>query len=306
MNRDLRALVDSEAGVVSRTRALTAVPHHVLDHAARAGQLIRPHPGVYADPARWSEPRTRLRAALCYAGPDAALSHLTALAVWQLPGGRRDGPVHVLVPATTQRRRGGPGIRVHRRRGFTVAGPMVVARSGLPTSRVEVAVVDSWPWLAADPRRAVVIAAVADRRTTPARLCAAVDGNVNLPGRLELIRLLSLLESGCRSELELWGHDHVFTGPGLPPIEWNVPVRIGRRTVYLDAYCRSARVDFELDGARWHTSVRDRERDARRDAALAALGIMVVRFTHAQLTGSPELVREQIRSIVAVRLGAGW
>lgn len=294
--------------MVSRAQVLAAVPHHVLDHAARTGQLSRPHPGVYADPARWSELRTRARAALCYAGPEAALSHLTALAVWQLPGGPAPGPapgpVHVLVPAGIQRRRGGPAIRVHRRRGFTVDGPTVVIRSGLPTSRVEVAVVDSWPLLAADARRAAVIAAVAERRTTPERLRGVADGNLNLPGRLELFRLVSRLELGCRSELELWGYDHVFTGPGLPAIEWNVPVRIGGRTVYLDAYCRSARVNFGLDGGRWHSSARDRERDARRDAALAALGIMVVRFTHAQLTGSPDLMRAQIRAIVAARLRA--
>lgn len=39
------------------------------------------------------------------------------------------------------------------------------------------------------------------------------------------------------------------------------------------------------------------------DAALAAMGIMVVRFTHDQPVYSPDLVRAQVRAIVAARLG---
>jgi very-short-patch-repair endonuclease len=125
---------------------------------------------------------------------------------------------------------------------------------------------------------------------------------MNLPGRYELVRLLNLLRLGCRSELELWGYDRVFAGPGMPKIERSVRIRLGTRSVYLDVYCPEARVNFELDGAKWHGSTAARERDLRRDAALAAMGIMVVRFTHDQLMRTPELVRAQVRAIVAARL----
>jgi hypothetical protein len=147
-----------------------------------------------------------------------------------------------------------------------------------------------------------VISAVGERRTTPARLLDALATNQTLPSRAELVRLANLLERGCRSELELFGYVEVFTGAGMPELEWNVPVRLDHRTIYLDAYCRAARVNFELDGAKWHASAADRERDARRDAALAAMGIMVVRFTHDQLVNDPDRVRAQIRAIVAARL----
>jgi very-short-patch-repair endonuclease len=87
----------------------------------------------------------------------------------------------------------------------------------------------------------------------------------------------------------------------IPALEWNVRVRLGGRTAYLDVYCREVRVNFELDGAKYHTSAADRERDARRDAALAAMGIMVVRFTHDQLVNHPEQVRAQVLAIIAAR-----
>jgi hypothetical protein len=113
---------------------------------------------------------------------------------------------------------------------------------------------------------------------------------------------VSLLDLGCRSELELWGYERVFTGPDMPRLVRNVRVRVGARSVYLDVYCPRSRVNFELDGAKWHHSPAARERDARRDAALAAMGIMVVRFTHDQLVHTPDVVRAQVRAIVAARL----
>lgn len=296
----LRSAIDAAGGVAGRADLLGAVPRHILDYAVRAGHLIRPFPRVPADPSRLDQPGTRARAALIYAGDGAALSHLTALGVWRLPGGEPGGPVHVMV-GWHRRPRAARGIVVHRREGFVCEPPDVVVRDGLPTVRVERCVVDSWPLLPSHARRAVVIGAVAERLTTPARLLDAVATNLSLTDRAEFLLLANLLERGCRSELELWGYRNVFSGPDLPVIEWNVAVRLDHRTVYLDAYCRAARVNFELDGATWHTSPADRERDARRDAALAAMGIMVVRFTHDQMVNHPEQVRAQIRAIVAAR-----
>jgi hypothetical protein len=303
MNRDVRRVVDHGNGVATRTEMLAAVPRHLIDHAVRSGQLVRMFPRVYVDRRRTGEPWVRARAAVRYAGPDAALSHLTALGVWRLPGGDLAGPVHVLVP-WHRRPRASQGVVVHRRVGFAADLPDVVARGGLPTCRVERCAVDSWPLLARDVGRAAVMGAVGDRLTTPERLLEAIGGNLVLPARAELLRLVNLLARGCRSELELWGYDRVFTGANMPVVERNVPVRLDDRTVYLDVYCRAARVNFELDGAKWHSSAVQRERDARRDAALAALGIMVVRFTHDQLVRQPELVRVQIRAIIATRLAS--
>lgn len=285
--------------MLTRAEALDAVSHDILDYALYAGHLVRAHPQVYVDALRCQEFTVRARAALAYTGPDSALSHHTALGIWQLPGGDLTGAVHVTTP---RRVRPGPGVVAHRRPGFSADPSEVRTRTGLPVVRVERTVVETWPLLAPDARRAAIIAAVNDRQTTPARLSSVLDCLPNLPGRAELARLLGLLQRGCRSELELWGYDRVFTDPALPPLERNVRIRLGERNVYLDIYCPRARVNFELDGAKWHTGADARERDARRDAALAAMGIMVVRFTHDQLVRTPQQVRDQVRTIIAARL----
>jgi hypothetical protein len=149
MNSDLRRVIDAGDGVAGRARLLAVLPRHVLDYAVRSGQLVRVHPRVYADPAGFAKPCTRARAALTYAGRDAALSHLTALATWRLPGADPSGPVHVVVP-WHKRLRATEGIVVHRRPHFAAEAPEVVRRNGLPICRVERCVVDSWPLLPRD------------------------------------------------------------------------------------------------------------------------------------------------------------
>ena len=53
----------------------------------------------------------------------------------------------------------------------------------------------------------------------------------------------------------------------------------------------------ELDGAAFHGSADARERDTRRDVALAALGWVVLRFSYRRLTREPEGCRREILQV---------
>jgi hypothetical protein len=210
-----------------------------------------------------------------------------------------DDAVHVMTPPG--RRIRAPGIVAHRRRGFIADAPAVVIRRGLPVTVLEQSLIDAWPLLADDEQRAPVLHAVAQRMTTPQRIGRVLDRAVNLPRRRELARLLERLAAGCRSALELWGYDQVFVGAGMEHLRWQVPVRLGERTVWLDVFDPLTQTNFELDGAKYHASPADRERDLRRDAALATLGIQVVRFTHQRLTRDVAAVRQESLAILAAR-----
>ncbi|MET8040921.1 DUF559 domain-containing protein [Micromonospora sp. NPDC005215] len=118
---------------------------------------------------------------------------------------------------------------------------------------------------------------------------------------MTLRSLLDRLAAGCRSPLEIWGHDHVFTGSGMPTFIRQARVRVGARTVYLDMFAEAERVDIELDGATSHGDPAEREIDLRRDALLATIGILVVRFTHRRLTTEPAQVRRETLAILAAR-----
>jgi very-short-patch-repair endonuclease len=88
---------------------------------------------------------------------------------------------------------------------------------------------------------------------------------------------------------------HARRGAGCPD-------EVGKRTIYLNVFARQAEVNFELDGSKWHASPEDRERDARRDSALATMNIMVVRFTHDRMVRAPDEVRAEVKAIVSRRM----
>ena len=176
-----------------------------------------------------------------------------------------------------------------------------MVRRGLTVTRLEQALVDSWPTVPPADRRALVIRAVNDWLTTPERLSAALDRAPKLIDRAAFRHLLTKLADGCRSPLEIWGHEHVFTGPGMPAFRRQVPVRVWRRTVYLDMFAEGERVNIELDGATTHGSPGQREIDLRRDALLAAVGILVVRFAHRRLVHDVDEVRRETFAILATR-----
>jgi hypothetical protein len=108
----MRSAIDGGGGVASRSELLARVPVHILESAVRSGRLVRVFPRTFADPALANEPWVRAAAALAYSGPGSALSHLTALGLWRLPGGHLAGPVHVIV-GDGRRPRATDGIVVH-------------------------------------------------------------------------------------------------------------------------------------------------------------------------------------------------
>jgi very-short-patch-repair endonuclease len=299
VNSALRELLDLHAGVLRRGQVLARVDHDVLDQALRSGRLVRLYPSSYVDRELAGDDHAIRRAAMAYADGRAALSHTTALAVWRLPV-PPDPMVHLM---TDEKRhlRGTARLRVHRRQGFRLHPPAVVHRRGFPVTRLEQSIVDSWPLLDGDAKRAPAICAVAQRMTTPGRLLEALDAAPKLAGRRQFSRLLRLLTRGCRSDLEIWGYDRVFRGRHFKRLRWQVPIRLGQRTLYLDAFDRQTGVNFELDGAKYHSDPRDRERDLRRDAALAVVGITVVRYSHGRLIAEPAEVAREALAILRSR-----
>jgi hypothetical protein len=295
----LAALLREHGGVVARSTALSVVPRHVVVYALKAGQIRTAYPGVLVAANLRDRPLNRFRAALLRAGPDAALSHTSALSIWGLPV--PDGPV-VHVMTGPRRRLRIAGVVAHRRQGFTAVPPEVLIRSGLPVTNLELSLVDAWPLAAGDTQRAPLLEAIRRRWTTADRMLAALNaGPHRLPGRAGLRMLLGKVATGCRSELELWGYDQIFTGPGMPPLERQVPVHIDGSTNYLDILHRPTGTNFELDGTKWHDGTSQRERDIQRDAALATLGIHAIRYGHDRLTLEPEAVRQQVLAILKRR-----
>jgi hypothetical protein len=303
MTAALAKLLDDQRGIALRGDPLKVAAARTVERAVHHGQLRLVYPRTYVATAALTEdPDLLLHAAVVFAEGTAALSHTSALQVWRVPVPPGQ-PVHLMTG--TRSIRSTRRLRVHRRRRFTLDAPGVVERDGLPVTNLGTSLVDSWAVLDPLDRRAPVIEAVANRMTTPERLHRVAVVRTRLAGRRDLLGLVELLGAGCRSPLELWGYQHVFAGPEFAALQWQVPVRLRGRVIYLDALDPATGVNFELDGAAWHGAAADRERDLRRDAALPALGLVVVRFTARRLRNEAPLVRREALDVIAAR-PRGW
>jgi very-short-patch-repair endonuclease len=256
---------------------------------------------VVALPGSWQDWHTRALAGVM--ATDGTLSHTAALTVWRVL--EDEEPVHVSVPATRRALRG-RGLVVHRVRD------LVSDRLGpFPVTPLPRALADSWGWAfgdgggptAVERVRGAVIDSLRERRVTTAQLRTEDVRRPGLPGRRELRSLVDLVAQGCQSELEIWGVREVLQAPGMPRFVQQHPVVLPFGTVHLDAAVPELKVAVELDGAAFHGSPEARERDTRRDVALAGRGWVVLRFSYRRLTREPEACRREILAVCRARRG---
>jgi hypothetical protein len=262
--RDLLLAATTErGGVITRREALGVVASHVIDDAIRSGALTHVFPGVYTS-LPFNDRCTRQRAALMYVA-ESALSHLDGLDGWGfLPATCRglieDQPIHL----TSSGNRGEvdvPGLVVTRRKWFAAEPPYAVVRGGVRLVRLEQALVETWPQLPAEERRGPLIEAVRGRRTTAGRLLSVLELQPKTAGAGDMRKLIALLVAGCHSELELWGHAHIFSHPELRRAKAQVPHDLRGGRIYMDRYLDLEMVDVEMDGSAWHGESAQRERE---------------------------------------------
>jgi predicted transcriptional regulator of viral defense system len=286
-------LAAKQSGVISRRQlhALGASNAWIV-RAIRAGRLHRILPAVYAAGHLGVSIRGRLIAALLYAGPGAALSHLTGL--WWLAllpydgrAGVRRQPPRRLDITTPRRSSSLPNLRLHRARRLDV-----ITYDGLPVTSVARTLIDAAPSLPLrDLRHAVAEAEyrkLIDLRELATTLGRGRPGSAALRSALE--RHMPEL-AGARSELERRFLE-LCERDGIPLPDVNV--KVAGFTV--DALWRDRLVVAELDGRSSHDGASRIEADRRRDLVLRGEGHIVLRYTWHQVTGEPERVVADLRA----------
>jgi hypothetical protein len=145
VDRAIARLAGVQHGVVStRQLAELGVSPRAVSHRCAAGRLHRIHHGVYAVGHPVVSRHGRWLAAVLACGPDAALSHASAAALWELRATAATR-IDVSVPGAGGRSR--PGLRIHRRPAL-----QTTTKDGIPVTTVAWTLFD----LAATmPRRAL-------------------------------------------------------------------------------------------------------------------------------------------------------
>ena len=295
-----RELAEAQAGVVSRTQLLDlGMSSGAIASRLRSGRWSRLLPGVYLT---WTGPRSDLTsvwAAVLYAGGASAAGGLTALWLWGVVPVAPD-VVTVCVPSS-RRVTGQPGLRVAIRRGWD---PAVHPAALPPRLRVEEALLDA---VAAvdDEARCVdlVLRAVNRRHTTAARVLGALAQRRRMRWRRLVEELLTDVDDGVRSTLELrWARD-VERRHRLPRGERNAAdVDAAGRRRYRDVRLRRWGVVVELDGREAHPDGAV-FRDRARDNAVVERGEVPLRYGWREVASDPCGVAAQV---VRVLRANGW
>ncbi|MGY1809681.1 DUF559 domain-containing protein [Blastococcus sp. SYSU D00669] len=295
----VRDTVRQNGGLATRRQLLERIPVVVLDGHIGRRNLSRVFPHVYRLQNAPTDDHTLLRAAHLHAGPVAALSHTTALAVWELRALER--PLHLTVDQGLKRA-GAPDLVVHRRLRFDPDSAQCVERRGLRITALPRTIIDSWPLLPVHERRPLALDVARRRLVTADQLRDALAERPNVAGRRLLRQTIELIVDGCQSELEAHGVLNVFRHRSLPRSVGQHQVQLPDRRVRLDRAWPEAKLAVELDGAQHHTSPEDRRRDLARDRELAALGWVVLRFTYADVLRDPDGVRAKVLEVYRARM----
>ena len=298
-----RDLLDLQDGVISRAQALeTGIGPMAVRSILRSGGWQPLHRGVYATYPGQLRRSSVLWAALLRAGPDAALSHLTAAELDQLvsPGSPAASPViHVTVP---RERHVSPiaGVVLHRRADLSQARHPAAQP---PRTRIEETALDlALGARTLDGAMAWLARACGNRLTTPARLEMALAGRPRARWRCELAAALADVGAGAHSLLELRYLRDVERPHGLPAGQRQVRARQGSRNAYRDVLYEQFGVAVETDGAVAHP-LQARWQDQARDNAAAAGGIVTLRYGWAAITQRPCWVAAQVGAVLRSR---GW
>jgi hypothetical protein len=289
----IAAVAARQHGVVARRQLLElGLSTKAIRHQLASGRLHPALRGVYAVGRPELPSYGRWMAAVLSCGPEAALSHETAAALWEIRPAMR-GEIHISVPVRLARHR--PGVRVHRRTGLLPSE--LTRRNGIPVTSRVCTLID----LASRVPRRQVEAAIneADKRDLirPDELRQALDASPSRPGTGVLREMLD------RRTFALTDSD--LERRFLPLVR-----RAGLPLPETGRYVSGFKVDFywpdlglvvETDGLRYHRTPAEQARDRLRDQAHTAAGLVPLRFTHAQVRFEPRYVQKTLAAVARRR-----
>ena len=289
----LAELAGSQHGVVSLAQlAALGLGKDAVARRLSAGRLHRLHRAVYAVGHGALSSKAHDLAAVLSCGPGAVLSHRSAALRWAMV---RHAPRYEVTVEGRRVRR--PGIIVRDRsplapddRALIDAIPVTSPARTL-VDLAEVLTSAGWPTPCTRPR-----CSASSTSREIERALARVPGR---PGRHKLRRVLAAYDGGppmTRSEAER-GFLRLCEAHSITAPQTNVMV--GGYEV--DFHWPDARLVVEVDGAATHHTRRAFHADRRRDRALAAAGIQVLRVTWRDLDGGATDWRRSCGACSALR-----
>jgi very-short-patch-repair endonuclease len=293
-----------DAAIAERARQqLSLITHTQLDELGCSRQMRRTRVSdgrlvpiahrvlrLAGSPCSWEQ---ALLAANLEAGDPAVVSHMSAAALWGFADIGR-GAIELSTPAARNPRltRG----RVHRVRDLSRSD--VSHRAPFQLTTPERTLVDIASRLSERRLELVLDTAARDGLLTGAS-AAEVLARLRASGR-HGVRRLAQVVGGTEAEIrtDSWLERRVLqvirdAGLPIPCTQRWMATAAGRARV--DLLYEAERLVIEIDGHATHSTRRQRQADAEREAALVACGWRVIRFTYEDITERPHYVVATIR-----------
>jgi very-short-patch-repair endonuclease len=281
-------LAERQHGIVT-ARQLIALGISATErrYRVRVGRLHPIHRGVYAVGHRDLSENGLFIAAVAAVGAEAALSHVSAAALWGLM--QSTGDVHV---TTTRSIKPRPGIRLHITR--SLPAPDVTRHYGIPVTTPACTVLDVAQGLSERKLRRLVHEGEVQRLVSNGDLREQLHRS---PGRRGGPRLLAIVDEGpvrTRSEFEEVTYD-LLRRNGFPRPRTNTPLPGLPSWLEVDFHFPGTSLVIEADGEQFHGTRWRRRTDARKQAMIEAAGFRVIRLTWEQVTGDEAQTVRRLR-----------
>jgi very-short-patch-repair endonuclease len=281
-------LAERQHGIVT-ARQLIALGISATErrYRVRVGRLHPIHRGVYAVGHRDLSENGLFIAAVAAVGAEAALSHVSAAALWGLM--QSTGDVHV---TTTRSIKPRPGIRLHVTRSLPPSD--VTHHHGIPVTTPARTVFDLDQVLSERNLRRLVHEGEVQRLVTNDDLREQLHRS---PGRRVGPRLRAIVDEGpvrTRSEFEEVTYD-LLRRNRFPRPTTNTPLPGLPSWLEVDFHFPGTSLVVEADGDQFHGTRWRRRRDARKQAMIEAAGFRVIRLTWEQVTGDEARTVRRLR-----------
>ncbi len=267
----IAAIASRQHGNITRLQLVElGLSRDQIVYRVQLGRLYRVHRGVYSVGRPPKTPLERASAAVFACGPGAALSHSSALALWDL--GQWPWTMAVTAPTVREHK----GIQVHTsdrllRRDFR-------HQSGIRVTSVARTLLDCAPNLR---DRALARAVNDGRRRKNVRLAQLADIIGRFPRHPGARRLAPFAELTGGPTRSGWEDD-------FPAFcrHFGLPAPVMAATVAgweVDALFPQEKVIVELDGWEFHSNRQSFEDDRERDACMLAAGYVTLRVTWTRM-----------------------
>lgn len=261
-----------------------------IHRRVRAGLLHRVHRAVYAVGRPPIAPQEHAMAAVLASGPQAVLSHGSALTLWGV-WKRWDRPFHTTTPDDRRPK----GIRVHRTNNLD---PRDVTRhQRIPVTTLARTLLDMAPAMPPKSINRAVNNGRLEHGLYLDDLKDIIRRHPRHPGAKKLKQVLGIAtKRPTRSDFER-SFPAFCRRYRLPKPEMNFP--LGKHE--LDAFFPDHGVIVELDSWIFHSSRTSFERDRDKDADTLAEGLVTVRITDERYEKAPEQEALRLHRILARR-----